>query len=72
MSTEPFLACAKLADEVIEAARLATDSYFRGENVTKRSVRMDMEALRSVLRSYETLSATIETQRINRNAGRKD
>jgi hypothetical protein len=51
-------------DEILDAARLAVDSYFTGEFKTKRSIRQDMSNLRSMLRDYD---AKQETQRITKD-----
>lgn len=50
-------------DEILEAARLAADSYFRGEFATKRSIRQDMTNLRAILRDWD---AKQETQRLTK------
>ena len=67
----PQLAYAKLADEALGSARQAVDTYFRGEDKAKRSVRMDMEELRSVLRSLDALGSVMETHRIEVACGKK-
>ena len=51
------------AEEILEAARLAVQSYFLGEFKTKRSIRQDMTDLRSLLNQYD---AALETQRLER------
>ena len=50
-------------DQIIEAARLATESYFLGENKTRRTIRNDMTYLRALVRDYD---AQQETQRITK------
>jgi len=57
MSTPPSV------DEILEAARLAVDSYFTGEFKEKRSIRQDMTNLRAMLRDYD---AKQETQRLEK------
>ncbi len=66
MTDSKMLTCAKLADEIIESAALATDSYFRGQDATKRSIRQDMENLRSLLRAYSAVASTVETHTITK------
>jgi len=51
-------------EEILEAARLAVDSYFRGENATKRSIRQDLTNLRALLRDYDSKQ---ETQRLTKD-----
>lgn len=52
-------------DEVLDAARLAVESYFRGEFATKRSIRMDHESLRSLLNAYDARQETAAIKRKN-------
>ena len=57
MSTTPT------PEQILDAARLAVDSYFRGEFATKRSIRQDMTNLMAMLRDYD---AKQETARLTR------
>lgn len=45
-------------EEILEAARLAVDSFFRGEFSSKRSIRQDMSDLRALLREYDSKQET--------------
>ena len=53
-------------DQILDLARLAVESYFRGENATKRSIRQDMENLRSLLRDYDAKQPTVRLTRENK------
>ena len=50
-------------DEILEAARLAVDSYFRGEFATKRSIRQDMTDLMAMLRDYDAKQPTVRLEK---------
>jgi hypothetical protein len=50
-------------DDILELARMAIDSYFRGEFASKRSIRFDMEALRGALRDYDAKQITTKITR---------
>jgi hypothetical protein len=54
-------------DEILMAARLAVDSFFRGEFATKRSIRMDHEALRALLNAYDARQETTTIVRPDRS-----
>lgn len=49
--------------EIIDAARLACESYFSGEFATKRSIRMDHEALRALIRAWDAKQDTTTISR---------
>ena len=53
-------------DEILTAARTACESYFRGEFATKRSIRLDMEALRALLNAYDARQETRSIARPDR------
>jgi hypothetical protein len=59
-----MLAVAKMADEIVQLAIQATDSYFLGQDKTKRTIRGDMEELRSALRAYAKLASACDTTTI--------
>jgi hypothetical protein len=46
--------------EIIDAARAACDSYWLGEDRTKRSVRADMTTLRALIRDRDEALAKAE------------
>jgi hypothetical protein len=54
-------------DQIIDAARLATESYFAGENKAKRSPRNDMEQLRALVRDWDVAQAKEDTTRITKD-----
>jgi hypothetical protein len=56
-------------DEILAAARQACESYFRGEFATKRSIRMDMEALRALVNAYDARQETATISRADREHG---
>ena len=50
-------------EQILDAARLAVDSFFRGEFASKRSIRMDQEALRALLNAYDARQETAAIKR---------
>lgn len=50
--------------DVINAARAASDTYFLGEDRTRRSVRGDMTELRALLRDLDAAKAKAERDRV--------
>ncbi len=50
-------------EEILEAARLATESFFVGEIKTKRSIRQDMTSLMAMLRDYDAKQITTRLEK---------
>lgn len=53
-------------DSLLEVAQRAVESYFLGENKTRRSVRFDMEDLRAAVNAELKRKSQAETARIEK------
>ncbi len=42
-----------MSDDLLTSAAIAVETYFSGENKTRRSIRFDMEALRAVVHAEQ-------------------
>lgn len=55
-----------MSDDLLSAAEKAVESYFLGENKTRRSVRFDMEDLRSAVFHEKKRRQQEETSKIEK------
>jgi len=55
-------------DQLLEAAKLAVETYFHGEIGTKRQFHNDMATLVAAIKAYESQQETVRIE----NAQRKD